>query len=178
MPAFDLGSEWNVPAFFSGGLLLAAASAAFAAGRSGALQGAAGRFLFLIGAFFAFMALDEVVQIHERFERLAHTDWLRLYVPVVAAGTAAWLIVLRGLWPHVLPRACFIGGAAAWVVAQVLEFLQWDADGERLVHGWMIVPEEMLEMTGSTLFALALVSIWRKPRPPHGRQRPPAAAAP
>ena len=49
---------------------------------------------------------------------------------------------------HVVARRLLAAEAAAWFAAQVFENIQW-GDGDRLIHPWMVVPEEMLEMTGS-----------------------------
>jgi hypothetical protein len=56
-----------------------------------------------------------------------------------------------------------VGGAAAWLVAQGLEFAQWDA-GDREVAAYepMMVGEELLEMLGSLTFWLALALVVRR----------------
>jgi hypothetical protein len=66
----------------------------------------------------------------------------------------AWSVILRRLSPGPA-RGMWLGGAAAWFVSQAIEALQWD--GNRLIHEWTIVPEEILEMTGSLLWGLALL---------------------
>ena len=107
-----------------------------------------------LGALFAFMAIDEVVQIHERLEGATDANWQLVYLPVMAVAGGVWLLVLRRLTGG--PRLLFVAGAAAWVVAQLFEWVQ--RDGAVLTHRWTILPEELLEMTGSALFALALLS--------------------
>jgi hypothetical protein len=51
-------------------------------------------------------------------------------------------------------------------VAQLIETQQYD--GAELVHRWTILPEEVLEMTGSLLFVLAMLlvvqSVWTATR--------------
>jgi hypothetical protein len=141
---FSLTAELDVPAFFSAGLLWWAAALAWAAGGN----------LRPVAVFFAFMGVDELVSIHEWLERTSGVDWQLLYLPVMALGGIVWLRAA----PRVGPL--WVAGAAAWVVAQVFELLQ--NDGDTLVHPWMTVPEEMLEMAGSSLWVLALLVLLRR----------------
>ena len=150
MPVFGLDEEWSVPAFFSGGLLVGAALACRLALIAGAVPRSAAAGL---GVVFVFMAADEVVQIHERLERVAHTNWQIVYLPVMALAGVLWLLVLG--WLAGRARWVFIGGAAAWVVAQLFEVVQ--RSGAVLTHRWTILPEELLEMAGSALFGFALL---------------------
>lgn len=159
-----LDNEWSIPAFFSGALLLAAASVALLAAEvpdrgplAWALRG--------LGALFAFMAVDEVVQVHERLEALAGVPWTLLYLPVALAAGVLGLVALRGLWFSRAARACFIAGAGAWLLAQMLE--SYSIADERLVHRWAVLPEELLEMAGSTLFGLALLVFIRAAARPY-----------
>lgn len=126
LPAFGLDEEWSVPAFFSGGLLFAAAAAAVLVTSAAGLPAVRAGVLRGLAAFFAFMGLDEIVQIHERLESLAHVGWQRLYLPLMAVGGGLWLIVLRGLTVRRDAAAAFVAGAAAWVVAQLFELVQRD----------------------------------------------------
>ncbi|MBB4661643.1 hypothetical protein BDZ31_001216 [Conexibacter arvalis] len=48
-------------------------------------------------------------------------------------------------------------------ISQLLEDLQWDDRTGVLVHAWMIVPEEALEMVGSGAWLLALLLLARAP---------------
>lgn len=155
IPAFGLDQEWSVPAFFSAGLLFAAAAACVLAATAGGLPDVRAGALHGLGALFAFMGADEVLQIHERLERVADAGWQRLYAPLMLVAGVLWLLVLRGLRVRTAAAALFCAGALAWAVAQFFERIQ--RDGEVLLHRWTILPEEVLEMTGSTLFCLALV---------------------
>lgn len=72
------------------------------------------------------MALDEWLELHERFEQRLDMDWNALYLPIVAVAGVAGLLAIRRLWPE---RSSFllIAGGASWFVAYLLEDLQWDA---------------------------------------------------
>jgi hypothetical protein len=153
---FGLDEEWSLPALWSGALLAGAALASVVAGHAGGLPTVRPRVLEALGALFAFMALDEVVQIHERIEAAVDVGWQRLYLPLVPLGGLLWVLVLRGLAARSRSAALlFCAGGLAWFVAELFEREQ--RDGAVLRHRWTIFPEEMLEMTGSALFLLALV---------------------
>jgi hypothetical protein len=55
--------------------------------------------------------------------------------------------------------------AAAWLVAQVLENIQWESGlhaGDVLVYPSTVPVEEVLEISGSTLFGLGLPVVLRQ----------------
>jgi hypothetical protein len=159
--AFDLDGEVNLgrglisgmdyPALFSGALLFVAA--AFALDASAVSE----RFPWApLGAFLAFMGADELMTIHETLERSVGIDWQILYLPVVAALGPFWLIALRRMWEFHSERLLWLGGAAAWIGAQMLEFVVWNVNALSALSGGMTVVEEILEMSGSAMFLLAL----------------------
>lgn len=149
---FHLENEFTAPAYFSAALLLVAAGCGWFAA-----QQAAGRVQLawlILAALWLAMGGDEVVGVHERFERRLGVDWQLLYLPVAAAGGAAWFVAVRGSDRPV--RMLLVAGATAWVAAQTLEFLQWDSNDQRVAaFESMMIAEETLEMTGSALFLLA-----------------------
>lgn len=149
-----LDTEYSVPALFSGVLLLAAAYAGYLVAAVASSRRER-RTVLLFGAFLAFMAVDELLAIHEGLESLAGVPWKLLYAPVILAGGALWLATLLLLRGERTAQLCLLAGAAAWSAAQILEQIQYE-DG-KLVARWSILPEEVLEMTGSTLFGLALL---------------------
>lgn len=153
--SFDLNRELVIPAFFSGALLLAAAGLCLAAFRHRLAIGPH-RFAFaLLGAFLAFMALDEILSLHESIEASTGVDWQTLYAPIVLVGGIGWLWSLRSLRQFRRAYTCLLSGAFAWLAAQVLEQLQYE--GDVLVHPALVIFEEVLEMTGTTLFILAIL---------------------
>lgn len=167
---FDLDGERTVPAALSSLLLAACAGALLTLGRRGL-----GLPALAFSALFAFAAVDEAFEVHERLERDVGVDWQLLYVPAFVAIALLWTLVLRGL-PGVGPsRALYLTGTAAWAAAQLLEAIQWGDDGPRYGYPVMMVAEEVLEMTGSAALLVAFLdALARRP----GRERSPAAASP
>lgn len=158
IPFLGLDTEWSAPAFFTGGVLVSAATLYLLAARKDLFEQVSGRAVAGLGLFLAYMGIDEVVQIHERMERAFDRGWQGLYLPLVALGGLAWAICVKGRWPTRLARPCLLAAAGAWVAAQGLERVQRQ-DGV-LVNRWTILPEELLEMAGSILFLVgALVAI-------------------
>lgn len=160
LPAFDLDREINLhkglsgmnyPALFSGALLFVAA--AFALEVSTLSE----RLPWVpLGLFLAFMASDELMAIHETLERSVGVNWQILYLPIVAILGPFWLVALvkmRGLESE---RFLWLGGAAAWIAAQSLEFVFWNIGALSAFHGGMTFMEEILEMSGSAMFLVAL----------------------
>jgi hypothetical protein len=175
LPAFDLDREGTVPQAYSGMLLLWAAGAAFAAARLGTEPR---RALYALAAVFAFMSLDEVFRIHETIDDALDFDWQVIYLPIVAVAVAGWVRVSRALARERRGRAGWIAGAACWGIAQVLEAFQWDGRVRPGTIHWdqltdaqieqklteppylvKMLPEELLEMCGSLLFALVLSAL-------------------
>jgi len=175
LPIFNLDREGTVPQAYSGLLLLWAAGAAFAAARLGTEPQ---RALYALAAVFGFMSLDEVFRIHETLDDALDFDWQVLYLPIVAAAVAGWVRVARSLAREGRLRVAWIGGAACWGIAQVLEAFQWDGRVRPGTIHWeqltdaqieqkltepaylaMMLPEELLEMCGSLLFALVLSAL-------------------
>ena len=142
----DLDFEWVPAALFSSGLLAAAALVWWQLPQTRAAR--------YVTGLLALMSLDELCSIHETLENVTGVDWELLYAPVVAVAGLAALVVLRS-WGRSRPSALLLGGGLCWLVAQVLEALEWDGDVERPHYALYMVPEELLEMTGSTLLLLA-----------------------
>ena len=154
---FTLDAEGNVPAIWSGFLLLLAGVAGVRATRTDGRPWP----WWPLAALLLFMAADEVAGLHEAIERHTGVDWQLLYLPVIASGGAAAvgaLIVLRGR-PWL--AAGFCAACAAWAFAQLLEALQWDGAHPAAGYGAMMVGEESLEMVGSLVFAFVLLELAR-----------------
>jgi hypothetical protein len=160
---FDLDGELTVPALASAGLLLCAAWAAWLAARRDPRP--RWRPWPALAALFAVMGIDEATGMHEALEDASAVDWQTLYAPIMLFAGAAWLLGLTRL-PDRAGRAAWLVAAGAWLAAQVLEALEWTGprEAERAVEGYGIMMgfEELLEMTGSALFAFAiLTAVWR-----------------
>jgi hypothetical protein len=178
LPAFNLDREGTIPQAYSGLLLLWAAGAAFAAARAGSESP---RALYAVAGVFAFMSLDEVFRLHEAIDDALDFDWQVLYLPILAVALAAWLAVRRLLRDEHSWQLAWFGGATFWVVAQVLEAFQWDGRVRPGTIHWdgltdaqieqqlsepaylvKMLPEELLEMCGSLLFALVLSALFAR----------------
>jgi hypothetical protein len=161
---FNVDGEGVPPADFSAALLLAGGALLLLRGRLARDRYESVSWA-LLGGFLVFMSLDEWRAIHEHLEALTGVDWQVLYLPVVAVGAWMWVAVLWQLSPPRLAVVFFVVGAAAWLGAQAIEAYQWS--GDDLVHPGTVVPEEVLEMTGSALFLLGahmhLRRYWARP---------------
>jgi hypothetical protein len=165
---FDLDAELTVPAAFSAALLLAASvlalrlAASEGRPRRTRSEGPRSRTLLALralGAFFAFMALDEIAVLHEHMDDWFGIDnWVLGYLPLAALAGVAWLAVLVRLDRG--SRRLWAAGAAAWVLAAVLE-LPTQGGGRIPLYGPMMVSEELLEMAGSVGLGLALLMAGR-----------------
>ena len=172
----NLDTENSLPALWSGLLLLVAAASAVQLRRTRArgVSILAASFLVLL---FAFMGVDEVVGIHERIDGVASVDWQIWYAPLVLVGGWAWCRALLAMWRLRAGAVAFAMGAVAWVLAQTLEMFEYggtfrpgyidaahlsSAELERinssLTYYLLMIPEELLEMTGSLLFAVGLLA--------------------
>ena len=156
-PLIDLAREMNLPAFWSGLLLLTAGASALAAARA---DGRGARWPWWpLALLLFFMAGDEALRIHEWLERQSGIDWHLLYLPVMAVGAAAALGAVLRLREHPALAAGIVASGAAWAFAQVLESLQWDGSRQVGGYGPMMVSEEILEMAGSLGFTLTLLAV-------------------
>ncbi len=183
---FDPDGEGKPPAIFSAALLVTAGAACALVSDTAAERHHRRRWLAL-AAFLAFMGVDEGVTIHEHLEEWTGIGWIKLYIPLIVVGGAAWLGVLRRMWTLKTERALFIAGAVCWGVAQVLEKIQATDVGRVRGYEVMSTVEEALEASGSALFLLAVVGTLQfiEGPPPaadeaarhRGRLRPPADGA-
>jgi hypothetical protein len=155
----DLDGEYNIPAAFSALLLLVASGLSLLLYETDHDTDWAAIGLCVL---FAYMGIDEGTEIHERLDELTGVNWQLLYVPLVVGGAICWLSVVRHLWDRARePALILVGGAAAWIVAQMFEGMQ-RGENHVLLHKWMIIPEELLEMCGSALFGLGLLLAVRR----------------
>ncbi len=168
--AFDLQKELrngvNFPVLFSGlTLLLAAALCARLAARDVSTRWA----WVGLALLFAFMAVDEVFLIHEDLQELADLKWQILYFPLFVVGAFAWVTALRA-FESLAERVLWIGGAAAWVIAQLFGTAAHLTEGsdplrpraaemaERTSYSAPLrAVEEVLEFGGTVLFIWALL---------------------
>lgn len=162
--AAGLDAEHTVAGYLSGALLVLAGAvtwwlAAAWGGRPGARAA-----LVVLGAFLGFLALDEVLAVHERVEARAGVDWQLLYLPVALVGATAGLVAAYALRRRRLALTLLITAGLAWAAALLLEDLQWD--GDVLAHPSLVYYEELLEMGGSALIVVAMLLAREASAPP------------
>jgi enamine deaminase RidA (YjgF/YER057c/UK114 family) len=174
---FDTHEEGNLPTWFSGAMLLAAAGLflLIAAARRAAGEARTGRWTFL-GAVFVYLAADEVGQIHEHTVKplkhsisdltgfggsAARAIAVAVIVVVLLAFAAAYWPWLRAQ-PRRLSRLIVLAGVlyvtgalGLEVVGRVYEV----AGGGRtdLFDGVLSTVEEVLEMIGVAILVYALL---------------------
>jgi hypothetical protein len=153
----SLSEAIAIPAIFSGFLLFAASSLAIVVATHSE------RFPWVaIGAFFAFMGVDELAGIHERLGTLVGAAWEIAYIPIVLVGGVFWLWTLARMWQFDSERVLWLGGASAWILAQALEATVLSGDESWSLIGELSLVEETLEMAGSSMFLMALYLVARR----------------
>jgi hypothetical protein len=170
--AFDLNKEQTFPATFSGALLLAAGGLALLNGlvRSESVSGR--RWWIVLALVFVFLGIDEIAALHEAVQDRVHVWGQAVLAPVVLVGIYAWWVTLLRLRDEPPAGNLFLLGAGAWIISQLIDA----AFNEH--WGWTIVPEEIVEMAGSALFAVALFVALRRVVASASTQPQPTAAAP
>jgi hypothetical protein len=157
--AFALDTETNPAAAFAALLLLVPAvlGVVLAVMRPAGLPRWA---LLGIGAFLAFMAIDEWTTIHEDLEATLDVNWRVLYLPLAVAAAVPWFGVLRGL-PRYPPAAlAWLAAPALWILSQILNVTA-DTDDRpgSAIYKPFVIAEEILEMTGSFFFGVPLLIV-------------------
>ncbi len=115
----------------------------------------------------AFLAVDEIVDFHGRAQKATDIEAQVLLAPLIVTAAIVGLVLLVRVWRNRAVRRMFIGGAAAWGLAMAV-------DPSTHPGSALAFPEEVLEMTGSALFLVALLSLARSGL---GLDRGPAATA-
>ena len=150
---FDLDGERNVPATLSALLLVLAAVCVVRLP-----QRVVPRAVSLgLGGVLVLAALDEAFELHEKLESALDVDWQLLYLPVFVVAAALWCWLLYALRGDRSTVALLGAAGLCWVASQVLEHEQWGPDGPEPGYTWMMVTEEILELTGSALLVVALL---------------------
>jgi len=155
--SFDINTEQVPPAVFAGALLLGAGACALLLATTDARHRPRPTWAVL-GAVLLFLGVDEITALHEALQDRTGIKGQVILAPVVLIGGIAGGLAVRRLWGHPWAGPVFLGGGLVWVVAQAIDLLQRPPD--RLM--WTVVPEEVLEMTGSAFFLLALLAAVRR----------------
>ena len=154
---FDFDGEGKPPAAFSALVLFSAGCLGLLIGRRSPHRAT---WFTLLGAFFIFMSVDEAIKLHERMEDDFNVDWQIAWAPFILVGGVAWLMALRTVWDLRRERILLVAGAVCWFLSQVSERYQANPEQGRVEgYGALSGIEEVLEVTGSALFLLALLGI-------------------
>lgn len=172
VPLFSLGSDGNLPTYFSSlvlffsGLMLLALAVAELRNREHD-----GWYWVGLSLVFAFLAIDEMLQLHERLTEpmrtVLGTGGLLFYAWIVPYGlgtlvlvTIYWRFLWRlprdTAWLMLLSGAIFVGGA---IGVEMLGGLVFERIGSiNPVYVGLQTIEEVLEMSGIVLFLYAISS--------------------
>ncbi len=164
---FGLSHEWNLPTWFTSILMFSCALVLVGIGGAKRQEGARyARHWWGLAAGFAYISLDEIVQLHEDAGDLIHLrgvlyfDWV---VPASALVLILGIVYLRFLWHlPVRTRMGFIEAGLLYVGGALLMELPlgWWADRagrDNFVYGMIDLVEESMEMVGASLFLYLLV---------------------
>jgi hypothetical protein len=171
----DLDAEGRVFAVVSGLILLSGGALVVLA----VLRRITPPHLLLLGALLVFMGLDEIATIHERLESATGIDWVVLYLPLMALAGLAALDLLRRARDRWVSWLLVLGGAC-WAVAVLFEKLEWPNGDESLPAAHyvaLMIPEELLEITGAYLIANALALLVRHHQASRAASRQVAASS-
>ncbi|GGM07770.1 hypothetical protein [Deinococcus aerophilus] len=176
---FGLGGEANLPATFSGGLLLLSAALlgtiALTTQRAG---GPFSRHWAVLAGVFLFLCLDELAAIHDNISaplsRLAQPGGALLYLWVVPYGLAVLLLLLASVrfllhLPAATRRLFVLAGAMYVGGALGLELIEAASDARGIHSGFIpllgVAIEETMEMLGLVVFISALFGHIRRQLP-------------
>lgn len=114
----------------------------------------------LIGTVLLAAAADDIAALHEGLETDKDSEtWERaLFISLAGFAAASWALVVREMRRWTGALALWVGGAALWGVAIVLDEIRWEPLGlfaTRATEGL----EEVAELGGSALMVLALVAV-------------------
>lgn len=168
---FYLDFERNIPTMVSSGLLLGCAFCAYAIGSPLRLKELKiGYAWYAVCGGFAFLAADEMLEIHEILiepmrrltggQGVLFQAWVPVYLGLLGIALAIAWPVIRQL-PRVFLWRCGIGAGVFVLGAAGMEIIGgfWMQNDERDTWGYAIVVylEEILELSGSSLMLLALL---------------------
>ena len=151
MRVFDVNKEQNYASVFSGFALWAAALMAFCNGVFRYESRHSQRWWLVLAGVFLYLGLDEMTALHEEAQHVTGIWGQAWLAPVAILGVVAFFKVLKEIDTNRLATMLWIGGATFWVVSQGIDLLLNEP------MPWTMIPEELGEMTGSLLFAFALL---------------------
>jgi hypothetical protein len=153
MQPFWLDGEHNFPATFSALLLVSAAVVTVLVAGQYPVRTTMRRVFLGLAGLFAFMSLDEFEYFHEHINDHFGFPWQVAYAPVLVAAAYLWIKAWREFRARTAAAPLWLGAAAAWGVAQLLDLYQTtalDTNDNLTSFKVTVVIEEGLEMIGSS----------------------------
>lgn len=147
LQTFDLRSQQGANQFCSFTLMFVAAGLALLRGR---LSDDPWYAWTLLGLAFVAMAINDIVAGHQLIGDATGIKGQFLLFPIVVAAGVGWLGCMRLADPTM--RRLFVVAAIAWVLSQAIDVSR----PEGYFH-WWVLPEETLELIGTTLFATGML---------------------
>jgi hypothetical protein len=166
---FLFDAAGSIPSYAASALLGLSALILILGGLGARHQGLprAGRWL-LLGAIFAYLSLDQVVPIHERWDELigrlagsadGATTWVVVAGAILVASSVLWLplirsqsVRVRALW--ILAAGLFVGGALG---SRVLGGPHQPPETATLGSMLIVAAENALELLGAAVFLYSLL---------------------
>ncbi|MDH4115820.1 MAG: hypothetical protein OEZ14_15335 [Acidimicrobiia bacterium] len=169
--AFRLNNEENIPAFFSGAMLLFIAGLLLLLAVTYRRIGQPARVWYALSALAAFLSFDELFAVHERLiepvrERFDLGGALSFaWVPVYGILLVALIAVLARTWWRLHPRIrilsaisglLYVIGAIGFEMAGAARYTGEEGD---LIYGILYTLEESFEMAGMVLAVFTLLTL-------------------
>jgi hypothetical protein len=147
LQTFDLRSQQGANTFSSVTLMLTAGGLSLLRGR---LSDDPWYGWTLLGITFWTMVVIDILALHQEIGDATGIRGQFILFPVVVAAAVGWLTCtgLSGAWG----RRLFVVGAVLWVVSQAIDVTQ----PEGYFH-WWVLPEETVELFGTTMFVIAML---------------------
>jgi len=171
---FDVNAETNLPSYFSAVLLTVVGLVTFEHGRQLFARHAKWRWHWmLLGLGFCYLALDELVALHEKLvgpmssvvgdSGVFKYAWVAAALPAVIVVGVLYIGFLRALprramWLALLGGALYVGGSVGLeMVANALSDAGWSEQG--MLLGTMQAIEEACEMAGPVIFLYVVAGL-------------------
>ena len=156
MPVLDVNTEQTIPATFSALILVAAGGLAILISRMFATPRGDRPWWRWFGFVLLALALEEVAAVHDTFQDLTGMPGQVILLPLAIVGVMVWWQLVERTKDRPGVRSLLIAGAAVWLVSQTSDVLL------NPIQRWAIVPEEALEMVGSSLWLVATAVLVRR----------------
>lgn len=178
VPLFNIATEANLPTYFASALLMTSAMLFLLLWRIGKSGDRDSRVWLLLSAIFAFLAVDEVAMIHEKFIEPVRTGlgtggvlYFAWIVPYAVAAAATGLYATPAIW-RTGPRfmklfgaaaALYLGGAIGleMIGGRYYEASAYDPDAAYVDLNYRLIQslEETLEFSGVIVLVYTLLAL-------------------